>query len=106
MTLESSFVANIEDREKLGFQILGDKGGLQFDLPEIKMFTEQNKTLLDITPVHLPHVAHPHHEQIASFVDSVVNDKPVFTPGEEALEVTRIVDAIYRSSEAGHEIRL
>lgn len=106
MTLESSFVANIEARETLGFQILGDKGGLQFDLPDIKMFTEQNKTLLDITPVHLPNVDHPHHEQIKSFVDSIVNDTPVFTPGEEALEVTRIVDAIYRSSEAGHEIQL
>jgi predicted dehydrogenase len=106
MTLESSFVANMEEREKLGFQILGDKGGLQFDLPDIKMFTEQNKTLLDITPVFLPNVAHPHHEQIKSFVDSNVNDTPVFTPGEEALAVTRIVDAIYRSGEEGREVRL
>jgi predicted dehydrogenase len=106
MTLESSFVANMGEREKLGFQILGDKGGLQFDLPDIKMFTEQNKTLLDITPVFFPNVPHPHHDQIKSFVDSVVNDTPVFTPGEQALEVTRIVDAIYRSSDLGREVTL
>ena len=28
------------------------------------------------------------------------------TPGEEALEVTRIIDAIYESSEKGREVRL
>jgi predicted dehydrogenase len=38
-------------------------------------------------------------------VDSVVNDKPVYTPGEEALEVTRIIDALYQSSDEGREIR-
>jgi predicted dehydrogenase len=69
------------------------------------MHTEQNKTLLDITPRYLPSNVQPHAEQIKSFVDSVVNDKPVYTPGEEALEVTRIIDAIYESSEAGREIR-
>jgi hypothetical protein len=35
-----------------------------------------------------------------------VNDKPVFTPGEEALQITRIVDAVYESSEKGREIKL
>jgi predicted dehydrogenase len=104
MTIESSFCANIGEREKLSFEILGDKGGAQYG--PLQMHTEEDRTLLDITPVCLPEVAHPHHEQIQSFVNSVINDTPVFTPGEEALEVTRIIDAIYQSSEAGREIRL
>ncbi len=104
MTIESSFCANIGEREKLSFEILGDKGGGQYG--PLQMHTEEERTLLDITPVHIPEIVHPHHEQIKSFVNSVINDTPVFTPGEEALQVTRIIDAIYASSEAGREIRL
>ncbi len=104
LTLESSFVANQEEGDKMTFQIFGDQGGATFS--PLKMYSEQNKTLLDITPVHLPRNVHAHHEEIKSFVDSIVNDTPVFTPGEEALEITRIIDAIYASSEAGAEIRL
>jgi predicted dehydrogenase len=70
------------------------------------MFTEQNKTLLDITPVHLPSNVQTHHEEMKSFIDSIVNDTPVMTPGEEALQVTRIIDAIYKSGETGREVML
>lgn len=104
LTLEASFVANMEENEKMTFQIFGDKGGCQFN--PLKMYTERNQTLLDITPAYLPGNVQPHHAQIASFIDSVVNDTPVYTPGEEALQVTRIIDAIYKSGEEGREITL
>ena len=102
MTLESSFAANLEGAH--GFHILGDKGGASSS--PLRMYTEQNQTLLDITPVHLPSVGSTHALEIASFIESVVNDTPVFTPGEEALQVTRIIDAIYESSDTGREVRL
>ena len=104
LTLEASFVANMEESEKMTFQIFGDKGGCQFN--PLKMFTERNQTLLDITPAYLPGNVQPHHAQIASFIDSVVNDTPVYTPGEQALQVTRIIDAIYKSGEENREIVL
>jgi predicted dehydrogenase len=104
MVLESSFVANIEGWDNSGFQIFGDKGGAT--LSPLKMFTEQNKTLLDITPVHLPGNVQTHHEEMKSFIDSIVNNTPVMTPGEEALQVTRIIDAIYESGETGREVML
>jgi len=104
LSLESSFVANTAEQDKMSFQIFGDKGGATFN--PLKMYKEQYQTLLDITPAYLPQGVQAHHAQIASFVDSIVNDKPVFTPGEEALEITRIIDAIYKSSETGAEVRL
>ena len=70
------------------------------------MFKEQNRTLLDITPVHLPRGVQAHHEEIKSFVNSVLADEPVYTPGEQAVEITRIIDAIYASSESGREVIL
>jgi predicted dehydrogenase len=104
LTLESSFCANIEPQELFNFQILGDKGGCE--LSPLKMYTEQHRTLLDITPKYLPQGVQSHAVQIASFVDSVLNDKPVYTPGEQALQVTRIIDAIYESSAKGREVKL
>ncbi len=104
LTLESSFVANIAEREFMGFEILGDKGGCT--LNPLAMHTEQDMTLLDIKPAFLPTNVQSHALQIASFVDSVLNDKPVYTPGEEALQVTRIIDAIYESSNKGREVKL
>jgi predicted dehydrogenase len=104
LTLESSFVANMENSDKMTFQIFGDKGGATYS--PLKMFSEQNKTLVDITPVHLPGNVNTHHAEMESFINSVINDTPVYTPGEEALQVTRIIDAIYASSESGAEVRL
>jgi predicted dehydrogenase len=83
---------------------LGDKGGCTLD--PLQLNTEKDKTLLDVTPAFLPKNVQSHHAEIASFVDSILNDKPVFTPGEEALQVTRIIDAIYQSSEKGREVKL
>ncbi len=104
LVLESSFVAEQEEEEKMSFQIFGDKGGATYN--PLKMFREEDMTLLDITPKFLPRVEHPHRAQIANFVESVRNDTPVFTPGEEALTITRIIESIYRSGEEGREIRL
>ncbi|MDQ3813218.1 MAG: Gfo/Idh/MocA family oxidoreductase [Armatimonadota bacterium] len=102
MTLESSFAANLEDTH--GFQILGDQGGATSK--PLRMYTEENGALLDITPAYLPRVESTHAAEIASFIDSIVNDTPVFTPGEQGLQVTRIIDAIYESSDSGREVRL
>lgn len=104
LTLESSFCADMEENDKMTFQIFGDQGGCQFN--PLKMFKEKNKTLLDLTPKYLPQGVHAHAEEIKSFVNSVLEGTPVFTPGEEALEVTKIIDAIYESSETGEEVKL
>jgi len=108
LVLESSFVAEMEESEKMGFQIFGDQGGAEYNSNSgsLKMFREEHMTLLDLTPKFLPKGVQAHHAQIANFVESVRNDTPVFTPGEEALSITRIIEAIYQSSEAGREIRL
>jgi predicted dehydrogenase len=104
LTLESSFVANQEEGDKMTFQLFGNQGGAQYN--PLKMYSEKNRTLLDITPVHLPRNVQAHHEEIKHFVQSVADDTPVLTPGEEALEITKIIDAIYQSSEENREISL
>lgn len=102
--LESSFVAEQEERDKMSFQIFGDKGGASYN--PLQMYTEKYGTLLDITPKYLPTNVQAHHAEIESFVQSVIDDKPVYTPGEQALEITKIIDAIYKSSETGEVVTL
>ena len=102
LVLESSFVANIES-DVFNTSLLGTEGGCT--LNPTRMFFEKNRTLLDVSPVHLPNV-NTHREEIRSFVDAVKHDTPVYVPGEQGAMVTRIVDAIYRSSEAGKEVRV
>ncbi len=102
--LESSFVAEQAERDKMSFQIFGDKGGASYN--PLQMYREHLGTQLDITPMGLPQNVQAHHKEIESFVNSVLNDTPVMTPGTEALEISKIIDAIYQSSETGSEVTL
>jgi len=42
----------------------------------------------------------------AAFVNAVLAGKEPFTPARDALEVTRVIDAIYRSAQAGQAVSL
>ena len=77
------------------------EGGASYN--PCKMFFERHKTLIDATPAFLPEVK-PHTEEVKAFCRALVEDTPVPVTGEEALMTTRIIDAIYRSSEEGREV--
>ena len=102
LSIESSFCANIE-KDGFDFRILGDKGGAQYSPPMI--FSEQNMTLLNISPVGMRPVQ-SHHEEVAAFINAIQTDTPVLVPGEQALVVTRIIDGIYKSTQLGKEVRI
>jgi predicted dehydrogenase len=103
LTLESSFVANMEQNDLFNTQLFGTEGGCQYS--PVKMFFEKNRTLVDATPVFLPNVR-AHEAEIRSFVKAIREDLPVEVPGEEGLKVTQIIDGIYRSSEEGREVAI
>ncbi len=102
LVLESSFAANIE-RDVMSVQILGTEGG--FESNPLRIYREERKTLVDLTPVFLPNV-NGHEAEIRQFVDAIVNDTEVPVPGEQALMTTKILDAIYQSSEVGREVEI
>lgn len=102
LVLESSFAANIE-RDVFNVQILGTEGGC--DLSPIKLFREERQTLVDVTPVFLPQI-NGHEVEIRLFVESIVNDTEPPVPGEQALMTTKILDAIYESSDKGREVAI
>lgn len=106
LVLESSFILN-NDKERFETSLYGTEGGFFLDLhndANTRMFTEEAGTLIDSQPVFLPGVA-THETEIFAFVQSIIDNKPVAVPGKEALMVTRILDALYESSDTGKEVR-
>jgi predicted dehydrogenase len=101
LVLESAFVANQEAREVFNTELFGTEGGCSYN--PCKMFFEKHRTLLDATPAFLPQVK-AHEAEVKAFVQAIREDTPVPVTGEQALMTTQIIDAIYRSSEAGREV--
>jgi len=107
LVLESSFILNL-DHERFETSLFGTEGGVFLDLHDdskTRLYTEEAGTLIDSTPVFLPRIG-THEAEIFSFVQSIIDDTPVAVPGEEALMVSKILTALYESSETGKEVRL
>lgn len=102
LTLEASFAANIID-DLFNFTLMGDKGGCQLD--PLRLCHEEARTLVEVTPKSLPKV-NSHEEEIRRWVECLRTDGPVPVPAEEALNVTKILDAIYESSDQGREVTI
>lgn len=105
ITLESTFMAN--GPEVWETQLYGTKGGAILKPfggnDGVKIFTEENKQLLDITPGNVQHVESSHVDEVKAFVHAIQNGLPSPVPGENGLILNAVFDAIYKSSETGKE---
>ncbi len=107
LVLESSFILN-NDKERFETSLFGTEGGVFLDLhndANTRLFREEDGTLTDTTPVFMPKMQ-SHEQEIRAFVQSVADDKPVLVPGEQGLMASRILDALYESSETRREVLL
>lgn len=99
-TLETSWAAHIGNPGP-SF-ILGDKGGVQ--VSSLQIFKDHNGTMVDITP-HAPRATEdPHTTEVKAFIKAIREDLPSPVPGEQALEITKIFDAVYKSTKTGKMI--
>jgi predicted dehydrogenase len=102
LLIETSFAANIE-KDFMNTALMGTEGGCE--LSPLKIFREEHQTLVDVTPVFVPTV-NMFELQIASFINAIGNDTEPAVTGEQALMTTKIIDAIYESSEKGKEVEI
>ncbi len=102
ISLETSWAVNIAE-ETHNVTVCGDKGGAQ--LNPLTLIREEYGNFLTSTPHYLPQIA-SHHEEIRQFAEAVRKDLPSPVPGEQALVTQTILDAMYKSSESGKEVRL
>lgn len=108
LDFEFSWASNI-DRELLYFELLGTRGGMCLTAPnylsELKIHTEVAGSLVDITPC-IKNVAGWGQNETRHFIDCIKNDVEPMARPEEAVEIMRLIDGIYASSEAKREIIL
>ncbi|MDX2064204.1 MAG: Gfo/Idh/MocA family oxidoreductase [Fimbriimonadaceae bacterium] len=104
VSLESSFMQNAPDVWET--QLFGTKAGIHLKpgaQDGLKIYTDQNRQLLNISPANVPHVESPHSAEVKAFVEAIQSGSPSPVPGENGLTLNAIFDAIYKSSQTGNE---
>ena len=104
MSFEIAWAAN--SRETSFIEILGDKAGATFcnDKP-LCILTEHAERMADITPQFTPS-GNSFHAQAAAFVAACQGKAPPAATGKEGVTVMKLIDAIYRSSTQGQEVKI
>lgn len=108
LQIEFSWASNIPG-DQMFVELRGEKAGSRMSGIDRKfeIFTEEHGTSVNINPCIDDYNCMPHHEaNIRHFID-VVNGKcePDFTP-EQGVNMVKILEALYKSAELGHEISL
>jgi len=103
VTLESSFMANAEG-DPFTTQLYGTEAGAIWKPSECKIFKEMDEQYFEMNPVNYPKSASSYVEEVGAFLNAIETDGPSPVPGEHAMYLNAIFDAIYESSATGHEV--
>jgi len=106
LSVEASFDLNIKD-DVGNIELFGTKGGVRVD-PELEIYTDVNKYLVNVTPAGSTALSFDglFEGEIAHYVDCIVNGTPCKSPAEDGIVLMEILDAIYKSAATGHEVVL
>jgi predicted dehydrogenase len=99
--LETSWISHIK-QDVLYTNLMGTKGGAEFD--PLRIYTDMQGGSVDLFPAFPDQSGHM--MEIRHFIDCLVNGTELIATGEQGLEITRILDAIYKSAAQGKEITL
>ena len=103
LTVEMSFSLNLAQEEN-SVQIFGTKAGVKM-ADEVTLFSEVNGYLSNISLVGKTGFnMNAFEDEIAHFVSCVRGETECINPAEDGVELMRILSAIYRSAETGHEV--
>ena len=101
LQIEASFVAHIE-KDTWNFKLYGTKGGASWDPPMI--FEDRNGSMINSSPGFLEKTSDfpsMFKIKLRNWIDGCTKNTPLEAPGEAGLAVQKILDGVYRSSDAG-----
>ena len=109
MQIETSFAAHIEENDVAGFWAMGTKGGCEF--PSGKIFTDQNHTMVNITPSWLDPAGdewgNMFAKKLGNWVDGCLKGTELGASGDDGLNVQRILNSLYDSAaQGGREVAI
>jgi len=102
--VKASWVLNIEDPQPI--ILCGTKGGASILDSSARINTQSHNRLLNLSPVPSQKKDSLYDREIAHWVDCLINKKEPLVKAEEAAQVTRILELIYKSSDNGKAINL
>ena len=112
-SLESSWAINLADPREAICTLAGTKGGADmYDGLRIngerfgKLYQTKIDTEMGGVAFYDSASSKPQDIEAAAWISHIVNDTPLRVKPEQALVVTEILDAIYRSAKTGEAIRL
>lgn len=103
--LRTSWALNLP--ESFGMQIAGTEGGMQ--LPPLKIIENRGRYQVEVTPKVFADrpVPFPGHWEITRhFIAVLRGEEEIIVRREEALNVVRTIEAIYRSAAEGREVKV
>lgn len=106
LEVSASFSLNIKE-DKGEIELCGTKAGAKLS-PELEIYSQMNDRMINIAPYTsaTPDFTTAFRNEINHFVDCVKDGVACRAPASDGVEVMRIIDAIYRSAETGHEVIL
>lgn len=101
---ETSWVLNTK-QDELYLKLYGDKAGAQME-PTLEFYEEKNNYFTNVEPVLNAGGSFDYifNEEIKHFIDCIQNGAECLNPGEDGVELMKILDAIYESAKTGHEV--
>lgn len=109
ISLETSFMANTET-EPFQARLYGTKSGALLKptaaTDGLRITTEQDGLINEHAPLNVTTVESMQTASVRAFLESIANGTPSQVPGQQALTIASIVDAIYRSAQTGKEERI
>jgi predicted dehydrogenase len=113
LQLETSWAGYTGHTDEFGVYLMGSEGGAELHVKDyatsgtLKLFGEVGGAQVDTMPrLQTKEVWDGHLEVIHSVIDAIQKGTPVSPTGEEGLDRTRLIDAIYQSATLGRELRL
>ncbi|ARK31221.1 Gfo/Idh/MocA family protein [Halalkalibacter krulwichiae] len=103
MLFETSWAANIKEDVE-GVSISGHTGGI--DLFPFELNQAKHGMLINSQANWIPGTDDPGLEQVTNFIRTCLGQDELVVKPEEALQVSKVIDAIYQSSETSKSITL
>jgi len=103
LSIEASFAAHIE-KDVFATTIMGTKGGVYVGDDGVRVFTDQDGKMVNITPAFVPNVD-AFGLKMKSWIEAIRGAKNP-SPGEDGLTVQKVLDGIYESTKKGREVTI
>jgi predicted dehydrogenase len=99
--VEAGFVAQMEPMGVWNFQLMGEKGGVNYD--PVTLSRDDLGHMVNTTPAWTPAdgFGDNFNYKMNAFVEHVLHDQPTIAPATAGLNIQKMLEGIYRSAQQG-----